>query len=368
MSMPGLYDSLVLGPWTLRNRVLMAPCTRSRAGPGLAPTAMNARYYAQRASAGLIISEAAAISPRAVGYPRTPGIWTAQQVAGWRLVTDAVHSAGGRIYCQLWHVGRVSHPDFQPSGGLPVAPSAINPGGEARLEQASKPRVTPRALEIGEIAEVIGEYRHAARCALEAGFDGVELHGANGYLPDQFLRDSSNRRTDAYGGSVARRARFMLEAAGALCEVWGPARVGVRLSPSGNSAGMMDSTPRETFGYVLRELSRMRVGYAHVMERFATRVNPDPPGEAIPVREFRPMFDGVLIANSAFSRERAEETVSEGWADAVSFGRLFIANPDLPERFAAMSRGETVPMNTPDEATFYSVGERGYTDYPRWRV
>lgn len=360
--MPDIFSALTLGPYELANRIFMAPCTRCRADADLAPHALNAEYYAQRASAGLIISEATQISPQGMGYPATPGMYSEKQVAGWKLVTSAVHGRGGRIYAQLWHTGRMSHPDFQPGGELPVAPSAVGLEGKVRTPDGTqKDRVVPRALEIPEIRSIIEDYRHAAACALRAGFDGVELHGANGYLPDQFLRDGTNRRTDEYGGPIANRARFMLEATEALCDVWGAARVGVRLSPSGSYHGMSDSAPRETFAFVLRELSKLGVGYAHVMEKLASS---PPPADDIPASYFRPMFDGVLIANSGFTFEKAQTYLKEGWANAVAFGVPFIANPDLPARFALMSRGAAVSLNTPDPATFYSAGPQGYTDYP----
>lgn len=362
--MADLFSTLSVGPFVAKNRVFMAPLTRCRGDAELVPTELVVRYYEQRASAGLIVSEASPISQQGVGYPNTPGLFTEKQVAGWKRVTAAVHAKGGLIYAQLWHTGRLSHPDFQAGGVLPVSASALNAGGEARTPAGMKPRVTPRALELHEIAGVIGQYREAARNALAAGFDGVELHGANGYLPDQFLRDGSNQRTDAYGGSLENRSRFMLEAAQALIEVWGAGRVGVRLSPSGLYQGMRDSDPRRTFSHVVRELGKLRVGYLHLMEK----LGPLPAGTDasfdIPVSYFRPMYDGVIIANSGFTLERAQQYIREGWADAVAFGKLFIANPDLPERFKRMAAGEAVGMNEPDASTFYTPGEKGYVDYP----
>lgn len=351
-----LFTPLRMGEWTLPNRIVMAPLTRCRAGPGNIPTPLNAEYYRQRASAGLIISEATPICPEGHGYPSTPGVHTPDQIKGWRLVTDAVHRAGGRIVCQLWHVGRVSHPAYQPGGGLPVAPSALGGGGEARLPDGTKaPRPLPRALHRDEIPGIIETYRAAAARALDAGFDGVELHGANGYLPDQFLRASSNQRQDDYGGPIERRARFMLEAARACVDVWGPGRVGVRLSPSGEGPGLSDPTPRETFGFVVRELDAMRVAYLHIMEAWPGST----PTDAIPVGFFRPLCRCPIIANSGFTRERAAAVVGRGDADAVAFGRLFISNPDLPERLR-----QGAALTPPDETTFYSSGPRGYTDYP----
>jgi N-ethylmaleimide reductase len=359
--MPDLFTPLQIGPLTLANRVLMAPLTRCRAGPGRVPTALNATYYAQRASAGLIISEATTISEQANGYPDTPGIYTDAQVDGWRLVTDAVHAAGGRIACQLWHTGRMSHPAFQPGGALPVSASAVPPGGEARTPVGKLPRVTPRALDTHEIPGIIEDYARAAANALAAGFDAIELHGANGYLPDQFLRDGTNQRTDAYGGTLQRRARFMLEAFDAIARVWGPARVGVRLSPNGVYNGQTDADPRGTFTYVVRELVARGVGYLHIMETV--------PGwacipEPIPVRFFRPLVPGVLVTNAGFTFEKARDYLREGWCDAVAFGTLFISNPDLPARFARLARGVPAPLAHADPATFYTPGEPGYTDYP----
>lgn len=364
--MPTLFSPLPLGPFTLPTRCIMAPLTRCRAGPGFVPNALNALYYQQRAhptrGASLIISEASQISQQGSGYPNTPGLYSAAQVEGWKLVTAAVHAAGGRIFAQLWHVGRISHPDYQPDGALPVAPSAINPGGECRVPSGErKPRVTPRALERHEIPAIIADYARAAQSALAAGFDGVEVHGANTYLPDQFLKSSSNQRTDHYGGSIPNRARFLLEAVDACIDICGHDRVGVRLSPSGESATMFDETPRETFAHVVRELDRRNIAYAHIMEAWPGSTVRDP----IPVSFFRPLFRNVLIANSGFDLAKAQTTIQEGHADAVAFGRLFISNPDLTERFRRMSQGDAaVTLNTPDESTFYTPGERGYTDYP----
>lgn len=355
--MADLFSALTLGAITLPNRVLMAPLTRCRAQADGTPGESAALYYAQRASAGLIISEATCISERAHGYPNVPGVYTAPHIAGWRRVTDAVHRAGGRVFCQLWHVGRLSHPDYQPGSAAPVSASAISSGGECRTPTGAKPRVTPRALETEEIAGVIEEYRHAAECAKGAGFDGVELHGANGYLPDQFLRDASNHRTDRYGGSVQNRARFMLEAFEAIASVWGADRVGVRLSPSGRYHGIDDSDPLATFGHAVRELAKFGPAYQHIMEPMA-------PGDYVhlPMRVFRPMFEGVLITNSGFDFAKATAYLKEGWADGVAFGKLFIANPDLVERFRRGGAGAA--LNPWDEATFYTPGAKGYTDYP----
>lgn len=362
--MPDLFSPVSIGPLRARNRIFMAPLTRGRGDEHLVPTDLVVRYYEQRAGAGLIVSEASPISPHAVGFPFTPGMFTPEQVAGWKRVTSAVHAKGGLMFAQLWHMGRLSHPDFQPGGVEPVAPSAINPGGQTLTYSGMKPRVTPRALELREIPGIIELYRHAAMNAKAAGFDGVELHGANGYLPDQFLRDGSNQRTDAYGGAIANRARFMLEAADVCIDVWGADRVGVRLSPSGNTQGMRDSNPRETFGYVVRELAARKVGYLHIMEKLIGAPAHENPDHDIPIRFFRPLYDGTLIANSGFTFERAQETIREGWADAIAFGKLFISNPDLPERFARIAKGEEAPLAQADPKTFYTAGERGYIDYP----
>ncbi len=355
--MPDLFTPLSLGPSTLPNRVLMAPLTRCRAEPDGTPGELAALYYSQRASAGLIISEATCIEPRAHGYPFVPGIYTADHVEGWRRVTRAVHDAGGRIFCQLWHVGRYSHPDYQPDGSAPVAPSAVNPGGTCRTLSGPKPRVTPRALEPAEIAGIIEDYRRAARRALEAGFDGVELHGANGYLPEQFLRDGTNLRSDRYGGSLVNRSRFMIEAAEAIISVWGAGRVGVRLSPAGQHGGVGDSDPRATYSHVVRELSRLGVVYQHIMEPWGPR---DLQGLTADV--FRPLVSGVLVTNAGFTFEKATRYVREGIADAVAFGKLFISNPDLPERFRRA--GASAALTAWDESTFYTAGAAGYTDYP----
>ncbi len=368
MTTPDLFTPLKLGAVTTKNRIYMAPLTRTRAGPGNVPRALNAEYYRQRASAGLIISEATQVSPRGQGYPRTPGIHTQAQADGWKLVTDAVHQAGGLIYAQLWHVGRVSHNAYQPDGEAPVSSSAVAKRTPAMLPDGTQaPSPTPRALETREIAGVIDEYRKAAVLAKQAGFDGVELHGANGYLPDQFLRDSINHRTDQYGGSIPNRARFHLEATHAIAEVFGADRVGVRLSPSGTFSDVSDSTPRETFGYVVRELDKLGLSYLHIMEAMKGDLTHGPnaaPGyEAIPVSYFRAIAKHTpIITNAGFTFGKATAYVKEGWADAVAFGELFIANPDLVERFRRF--GDDAPLNAANPATYYGLGAEGYTDYP----
>ena len=332
----------------------MAPLTRTRAGSERVPNALMAEYYRQRASAGLIISEATSISPLGVGYPDTPGIWSAEQVEGWRLVTTAVHQAGGRIFLQLWHVGRISDPIYL-QGQLPVSASAIAAEGHVSLVRPERNYVTPRALTIDEIAEIVEQYQQGAINAKEAGFDGVEIHGANGYLLDQFLQDSTNQRSDSYGGCVENRARFALEATEAAISVWGPGRVGVHIAPRCDAHSMGDSNPKATFGYLVAELSKRQVAFVCARESLAApRVGP----------HLRSLFTGVYIVNDGFTKDTAEQALQNGQADAVAFGRLFIANPDLPKRFQ-LGAG----LNTPDPSTFYlpgagAEGVRGYTDYP----
>jgi 2,4-dienoyl-CoA reductase-like NADH-dependent reductase (Old Yellow Enzyme family) len=347
--MTTLFDPLVVGDLHLPNRVIMAPLTRSRAGDERVPNALMAEYYVQRASAGLIISEATAISPQGVGYAATPGIWSSAQVAGWRLVTDAVHRAGGRIVLQLWHVGRISHPSFL-HGAAPVAPSAIAPRGNVSLIRPPTPFVVPRALTRSELPGIIADYRRGAENAQRAGFDGVELHGANGYLLDQFLQDGSNHRTDDYGGTVANRARLMLEAVDAAIAVWGPGRVGLHLAPRGDSHDIRDSNRLATFGYVAEQAKLRRLAFLCVREHDgAGRIGP----------QLRRIFGGAYIANERYTGASAARAVAAGDVDAVAFGKAFIANPDLPRRLR-----EGAPLNAPDVTTFYAPGATGYTDYP----
>ena len=353
-----LFTPILLGPYELPNRMIMAPLTRNRAGPGNVPQPLNARYYEQRASAGLIITEASQVSPQGVGYPATPGIHSSEQVQGWRQVTSAVHAQGGRIFLQLWHVGRISHPSLQPDDALPVAPSPVRPEGQAVTYQGLKPFVTPRGLDIGEIPEIVEQFRAGARNAMAAGFDGVEIHAANGYLLDQFLRDGSNHRADAYGGAVENRARLLLEVVAAVSEVWGSDRVGVRISPLNPFNDMQDARPRDTFGYVADRLGPCGLAYLHVVEAGG----PDTTSEDIEeVRaRIRAGYPGLYMANGGYDRKRANAVLAQGRADLVSFGVLFLANPDLPERFR-----QDAPLNPPDTATFYGGSEKGYTDYPR---
>lgn len=350
--MVNILSPIRIGPYELPNRVIMAPMTRSRAGEGNAPTELTATYYAQRSGAGLIISEATQISLQGVGYPFTPGIHSAAQVEAWKQVTTAVHARGSRIFLQLWHVGRISHPSLQEDGALPVAPSAVRPEGQAWTLQGMLPFVTPRALELAEIPGVIEDYRQAGVNAKKAGFDGVEIHAANGYLIDQFLRDKTNRRTDAYGGTVPNRARFLLEVAEALIGVWGAERVGVRVSPLNPRNDIFDSTPEETFGYAIRQLNALRLAFLDIVEDEAN-------GLRLDARYFRASWNQALIANREYTRERANALLAEGGADAVAFGTAFLANPDLPERFR-----RNAPLNEPDRATFYGGGAAGYIDYP----
>ncbi|NBX04148.1 MAG: alkene reductase [Alphaproteobacteria bacterium] len=362
--MTSLFDTLKLGDLELKNRVIMAPLTRMRSGqPGNIPHALNAEYYAQRASAGLIISEATQISQQGQGYPATPGIHSPEQVAGWKLVTDAVHKAGGKIFLQLWHVGRISHSSHQPNGGVPVAPSAITPSGMVfTADWKQLPYEPPRALENSELAGIVADYKKAAQNAKDAGFDGVEVHGANGYLLDQFLQDGSNQRSDNYGGSIENRARLLLEVTDAVAEVWGKGRVGVRLSPYGTFNDMSDGDPIALFTYVLEQLSARQIGYAHLIEPRSTSAGGnDAVLEEAPSTSalFRKSFKGVFLSAGGYTRENALEVVEKGEADAVVFGRLFISNPDLPERLKA-----NLPLNRYDRATFYGGAEKGYTDYP----
>jgi len=347
--MPNLFDSLAVGAWTLPNRIIMAPLTRARAGAERLPNALMAEYYRQRASAGLILSEATSVTPMGVGYADTPGIWSAEQVEGWKSITRAVHEAGGRILLQLWHVGRISDPIFL-HGEQPVAPSAIQPAGHVSLVRPEKPFVTPRALDLAEIPDVIAAYRQGAEKAQAAGFDGVEIHGANGYLLDQFLQDKTNRRTDEYGGPVENRARLMLEVTDAVISVWGADRVGMHLAPRGDAHDMGDSDPLATFSYVARELGRRRLAFLCAREALGEgRIGP----------QLKVAFGGVYIANERFTRDSANQVLAAGEADAVAFGVPFIANPDLPERFRT-----DATLNEADPFTFYAPGPRGYTDYP----
>ena len=352
-----LFTPYRLGDLKLKNRFVLSPMTRSRAVEGNVPNPLAATYYAQRATAGLVITEATQVSPQGVGYIRTPGIHSPEQVAGWRQVTEAVHRAGGLIFAQLWHVGRISHPDFH-GGELPVAPSAIAPeGGEAFTANGKVKIPTPRALEADEIPGIVEQFRRGAENAKAAGFDGVELHGANGYLIDQFLRDGSNKRTDAYGGSVENRARFPLEVVDAVLGVWDAARVGYKVSPNGAFNSMSDTNPIATFSYLAEQLDRLGLGYLHVTEQVSGPGAVPADKRALPV--LGKIFTRTIIANGGYDARLANAAIANGEADLVAFGVPFLANPDLPARYL-----KGAPLNAPDVATFYAGDEKGYADYP----
>jgi 2,4-dienoyl-CoA reductase-like NADH-dependent reductase (Old Yellow Enzyme family) len=347
--MTSLFDPLKVGDLDLPNRIIMAPLTRSRAGTERIANRLMADYYAQRASAGLILSEATVVSPMGIGYADTPGIWSLEQIEGWKLTTRSVHKAGGRIFLQLWHVGRVSDPRFL-NGAQPVAPSAVAAKGNISLVRPPTPFVTPRALESSEIPGIIDAFRKGAENAQLAGFDGVELHGANGYLLDQFLQDGSNQRADEYGGVVQNRARLMLEVADAAISVWGAGRVGVHLAPRGDAHSMGDSHLSSTFEYIARELGSRKIGFICAREYFgADHIGP----------KLKAAFGGIYIANEKFTFETATQALESGDADAVAFGKLFIANPDLPRRFELQAA-----LNEPKIPQYYAGGAEGYTDYP----
>jgi N-ethylmaleimide reductase len=360
MSNVDLLTPIQMGATALRNRMVMAPMTRLRAPQGL-PTPLMADYYAQRASAGLVVTECTMVSPLSHGYVNCPGIYDDAQVIAWQQVTEAVHRKGGKIFLQLWHSGRISHPSLL-EGELPIAPSAIaaigtlyGPTGKVSLDR-------PRALETHEIPQIIEQFRQGAKNAMQAGFDGVELHGAFGYLIDQFLQDGSNQRTDRYGGSIENRARFLLEVVEAVCQVWGSDRVGIKLSPSNTFYGIRDSNPLATFSYVLEQLNPLKLAYVHLMEPSEDDLKS---GEVINpvISTFRPFYSGLIITNGGYDKSKGNQILATDRAELVSFGKLFIANPDLPERFALDS-----PLNDLDFATIYSKSddrmEQGYTDYP----
>lgn len=363
-----LFQPITVGPFTLAHRVAMAPLTRSRAGqPGDVPTAMNAEYYRQRASAALLITEATQISQQGQGYAWTPGIYSEAQIRGWRQVSDSVHGAGGLVFMQLWHVGRVSHPSFQPDNALPVAPSALPVPGKTFIIDEQGNGVwgdvpVPRALTTEEIAAIIEDYRRAARNALDAGMDGVEIHAGNGYLLDQFLNSNSNQRTDRYGGSVENRGRLLLEVVEAVVDEVGAERVGVRLTPMGRFMGMGDDTPEATFGHAVGELNHWPLAYLHLVEPAVVGTvkdeNFDPKWDEI-IAQLRKTWDGVLILAGGYDPESAEAALASGRADMIAFGRPFLANPDLPRRIQ-----ENLPLNTPEPDSFFGGDERGYIDYP----
>ena len=353
-----LFSPYTLGGLTLANRMVMAPMTRCRAIEGNIPGPLSVTYYRQRASAGLIITEGSQVSPMGVGFQRTPGIYSQEQVAGWKDVTAAVHKAGGKIFLQLWHVGRMSHPDFL-GGALPVAPSAVPIGEEIHTTSGTKKEIpVPRALGTDEIPGIIDQFRDGALNAKAAGFDGVEIHGANGYLLDQFLRDGSNRRSDIYGGSVENRARLPLEVAGAVARVWGGKRVGYRVSPHFLFHAMSDSDPRMTFSRLAEELNAIGIGYVHLIESVGGRTPVPDAGDRL-ASVIRAKFDGALMLNGGYDEQSGTAAVEDGAADLISFGAPFLANPDLPERFRRHA-----PLNHEDAATFYTGEEKGYTDYP----
>ncbi len=349
-----LFSPVNIGPVTINNRIIMAPLTRNRAAEGNVPAPMAITYYTQRASAGMILTEATQVSAEGVGYPGTPGIHTDAQIAGWKKITEAVHNQGGKMFLQLWYCGRISHPSLLPNEQTPVSASAIKPEGEAITYNGMQPFVEPRALTLDEIPGLIEQYRQAAKNAKAAGFDGVEVHAANGYLIDQFLRDGTNHRDDQYGGSLENRARLLHEVIDAVTEVWEPGCVGVRISPENTFNDIRDSQPQATFNYIAQSLSGKGLGYLHVVEgdMFTGETN-------INYRQIKDHFDGLYMANCAYTLDRARQALEQGNADLVSFGKPYIANPDLVQRFMANAE-----LATPDQATFYGGDEHGYTDYP----
>lgn len=352
-----LFSPAKAGAIELRNRIVMAPLTRNRAAmPGNVPQAMNVEYYAQRASAGLIVTEATPISEMGHGYPATPGIHSQAQIDGWKQVVEAVHARGGRIVLQLWHVGRISHPSLLPGNALPVAPSAIKPAGQAFTYQGLQDFVVPRALATEEIPQLVEDFRLAAENARAAGFDGVEIHAANGYLLDQFLRDGTNKRTDQYGGSIANRSRLLMEVVAAVCKVWGAQRVGVRISPINPFNDIADSNPQALFNHVAEMLSPFGLAYLHVVE---VGIGAESDLAPFDFAQLRRAYRGHYMANGAYSKESGSQAIQIGRADSVAYGVPFIANPDLVERFQS-----DAPLNQPDPASFYGGTEAGYTDYP----
>lgn len=354
-----LLSSFQLGDLLLPNRVVMAPMTRNRSKEGIAND-LNIEYYTQRASAGLIVTEAIPISEQAIGAPWVPGLYTPQQAAQWSKVVEAVHQKGGRIFAQLWHTGRVSHPYYQ-NGNLPVGPSAIKAEGKVFTPEGMKDYVVPRELTIPEIKAIIADYQQAARFALQAGFDGIELHGAFGYLPNQFLSDASNQRNDEYGGSVQHRSRFVIEIMEAFCEVWPSQRVGIRLAPSNVYNGVLDSNPPLLYDYLVNELNRFNLAYLSLMNPFV-KEHPNPNFIYDVTERYRAIYQGTLITNVNYNQELGNEAIAQGKADLVAYGSLYVANPDLVERFAA-----NAPLNTPDKSTYYGGDAKGYTDYPTWQ-
>ena len=353
--MSDLFSPVKLGSIAMSNRMVMAPLTRNRSSMEGVPQDINVTYYAQRASAGLIITEATPISPMGHGYPLLPGIYTDAQVAGWKKVTDAVHAKGGKIVIQLWHVGRISHPSLL-NGEIPVAPSAVKPAGKAFTFDGLVDYVEPRALEAGELPGIVADYVHATQCALKAGFDGVEIHSANGYLLDQFLRDGSNKRTDSYGGSIENRARFLMEVTKAVVAVAGSDKVGVRLSPVNPFNDMKDSNPQAVFNYVTEQLNQFNLAYLHVVEGGIHGGGVADPFDFVAMRK---LCKSPYMANLSYDKARGNSAIASGHADAVAYGVPFISNPDLVERFR-----KDAPLNEADSSSFYGGTEKGYTDYP----
>jgi N-ethylmaleimide reductase len=354
--MTTLFDSIKVGALTLPNRMVMAPLTRGRAESNGTPTEIMVEYYRQRASAGLIISEATAISPLGVGWVNAPSIYKPEDITNWQAVTDAVHKAGGRIFLQLWHMGRVSHPDFL-NGKQPVGPSAVAAQGESHTPQGKKAYVTPRELSVEEIRATVSDYATATKNAREAGFDGVEIHGANGYLIDEFLRDSANKRTDEYGGAIPNRTRFMLEVVEAVVSAWSSDRVGIRISPTNPYNDMSDSNPVELFTYAAEQLNKFQLAYLHVLEGLPGSMLAGP--EPRVTSHIRSKYNGILIVNGGYNQELGQRALENNEADLIAYGTLFLANPDLVERFC-----KGAELNTPDSHTFYTSGEKGYIDYP----
>lgn len=349
-----LFSPITVGDLTLSNRMVMAPMTRNRANQNNAPHALNTEYYQQRATAGLTITEATQVSPEGVGYPATPGIYSKEQVDGWREVTDAVHTQNGHIFIQLWYCGRISHPDILPDKQTPVAPSALQPEGDAITLTGPQPFVTPRALETKEIPGIVAQYKHAAQMAKDAGFDGIEIHSANGYLVDQFLRDATNQRTDQYGGTVENRMRLLNEILDAVCEVWPNNRVGLRLSPENNFNAMSDSDPQAHFAYFISQLQPRNLAYLHVLEGDVMTKE-----QHVDYRALRDSFNGIYIANNGYDQTRAQNALAKNDCDLIAFGVPFLANPDLLYRYQ-----NDLPLNEPDTDTFYGGDSHGYTDYP----
>lgn len=354
MSTTNLFSPVTLGNLNLKNRIIMAPMTRNRAASGNIPQQMNVEYYRQRATAGLIISEASQVSPEGVGYPGTPGIYNEKQVAGWQKITEAVHNEGGLIILQLWYCGRISHPDLLPDHQTPVAPSAIKPEGEAITFEGMKPFVEPHALQTAEIQNIVSQYKNAAEKARQAGFDGVEIHAANGYLIDQFLRDGSNKRTDEYGGNRENRMRFLNQVMDAVLQVWDSQSVGIRLTPENSFNSMSDSDPQAHFDYFIHQLNARQLAYIHLLEGDMTGA-----ASSVNYRALRDAYNGMYIANNGYDKSRAQSALQNGDCNAVAFGIPFIANPDLVQRFK-----DNLPLSEADQATFYGGDETGYTDYP----